>query len=336
MPKESTKPVGKKSTRFEADQRQTDRVLPDGSLGRFLREITPTGSRALQLGLWGVCVELEYYPLPITAPPVGRPDWLRVTLSQLVPKGKTLPLSDIDALVGALQGTVRGDGIPVYAPRVYGPAYRLTDGKGRMNAWVRRIGGAVAVDLGSYPLVEVSAKVLGLHGHAPSRSAGIVLEDHPRLAREYRRLGRWLLAELGVWPWAYAPSGKLPARWRTDETYLVPLRRWFEWSVDEVRGQARQRLMEARHLRTAWGQSTTLIDPGSLRLPPEGNPSGRYIVPLEDRPPAPVPERPTQADLKESEESWDRVEQYERERDLAPFERARSRPRGRAARKTEG
>ena len=28
--------------------------------------MTPSGAPALQLGLWGVCAELEYYPLPIT------------------------------------------------------------------------------------------------------------------------------------------------------------------------------------------------------------------------------------------------------------------------------
>ena len=41
-----------------------------------------------------------------------------------------------------------------------------------------------------------------------------------------RSQGRRVLAELGAWPWAVAPDGRLPRDWRDDERYVAALAAW--------------------------------------------------------------------------------------------------------------
>jgi hypothetical protein len=55
--------------------------------------------------------------------------------------------------------------------------------------------------------------------------------------RSLRRLiapGRQILSLLGAWPWAHVEGGVLPAGWKSDETFVEPLRAWHSAAVEEA------------------------------------------------------------------------------------------------------
>jgi hypothetical protein len=140
-------------------------------------------------------------------------------------------------------------------PDVWSFDRRLTK-TGRRSAVARQLTAAVAFDLGGHDLIEVSAKVLGLHDHEfPNSDA--------KRAREYLRSGRQLWALLGVWPWTHAPLGKLPKDWQTDAAFLGPLHAWHERAC-------REREQEAAGCRWALSIARDLVRSDAGKPPAEG------------------------------------------------------------------
>ena len=260
-------PEPEKDPSFGPNHAQNSPKLPQGELGTFLGLITPSGAPALHLGLWGVRFSLEHFPLPLTFPATPRPDWLRSELDIITFNGVPLKENDVRRLVALLApGPPRPDGLPAYIPHIWGAAGPQTP-TGRRNAMVRRVAAAVACDLGAYDLVEVSAKVLNLADH---RKANQETPGDPKKAREFRNLGRGLLARLGVWPWTHAPDGQLSKTWRTDAIFLNPLALWFERAIGE-------REQELARCRWAWAEGHQLRENDLLKLPKEG--TRRWVQP---------------------------------------------------------
>jgi len=281
--------------------------LLTGDLGTFLGVITPSGAAALHLALWGVRLGLEHFPLPLTMPKDPRPDWLRGELRAITVKGVPLKDRDIEQLVGMLAaGPARTDGLPAYAPHIWGSSGALS-AKGRRGGWVRRIAAAVAADLGNYDLAEVSAKVLNLSDHRDPNGGP---PRDPRKAREYRNLGRGLLSVVGVWPWAHAPGGMLPLTWRSEAVYLDPLRLWLQRALGE-------REQELARCRVAWAEGHRVLDKDLLKLPAEG--AHRRVDPA-------APVHIFGRDVEAEQASWRALDAYmndQAEREAA-FERARA------------
>ena len=235
---------------------------PSGELSTFLRAITPPGAPALHLALWGVRYGAELFPLPITNPSSHpRGDWFRTELERLMWKGIPLRHKEIEQLVKWLgSGPSRPDGLPAYRPDIWSWDRHRTEQE-RHGGTARRLAAAVARDLGDHSLVEVNAKVLGLGGD-------------PGHAREYLPRGREWWSLLGVWPWTHAPLGKLPKRWRTDATFIDPLRAWHERACVELEqelARCRWGWREGHGLYRGWRDEHGVVHRGDvLKLPLEG------------------------------------------------------------------
>jgi hypothetical protein len=220
-----------------------------GKLGGYLCEHVPEGAPALQFALWGFD---GHYPLPLTAPHAPCPDWLRWELQNRIDAGGPIEHKDIDRLVELLApGRARSDGLPAYTPSAWPVEDRQTP-TGRRCTLVRYIAAAIACDLGDYPMSEVSVKVLNLHDHDARRTS------EPSKAVEYRRYGRRLLAELGVWPWVHAPRGKLLKSWRTDPAFLAPLQAWHERACEEYRPVQEERERQCAIIEAAFAEPPDL------------------------------------------------------------------------------
>ena len=242
MPDMLAQPSAELRPSFRLENGAKTLTLPSGNLGGYLYEHVPEGASALQFALWGLD---GYYPLPLTAPHTPCPEWLRWELQNRIDAGGPIEHKDIDRLVELLApGRARPDGLPAYMPDVWPVEDRQTP-TGRRCTLVRYIAGAVACDLGDYPMSEVSVKVLNLHDHDARRTS------EPSKAVEYRRYGRRLLAELGVWPWAQAPRGKLLKRWRTDPAFLAPLQVWHERAWEEYRPVLEERKRQRAIIQAA-------------------------------------------------------------------------------------
>lgn len=242
---------------------------------------------------------VELYALPITTPRTPCPDWLRWELENRFDFNRVpLKSADIDQLIEVLApGPARPDGLPAYLPHAW-RFHRYETQTGRRGTWVRRVAAAVAYDLGGYEMVEVSAKVLGLHDHELPGS-GV-----PKKAREFRRFGRRLLALLGCWPWAHVDSGKLPRNWRTDAPVLAAFAAWHTRVCGE-------REAELAHCRWAFREGHRLPRQQALTVPPEATPPTQPPTRRhpDERVAAQTPERPLT-----------NAEARQREADLAGFD----------------
>jgi hypothetical protein len=206
-------------------------VLPPGDLGRYLRVITLPGAPALNFPLWGLRRGADLYPLPVTNPSALRRCWLAGELELIPFNGARLKRKDIEQLIEMLApGPARTDGLPYYRPDLWGWDRRRTK-KGRRGGTARRLAVAVASDLGDHSLIEVGAKVLREADHELVKAGA---RGGPKGAHEMRRHARRYWAQLGVWPWAHAPRGKLPKSWRTQCEFLEPLQAWHERARRDV------------------------------------------------------------------------------------------------------
>lgn len=251
-----TVPPRRPDTEFSVGpiQAQNDPGLPSGELGTFLSAITPSGAAALHLALSGLRYDAELYPLPITKPSTPCPEWLRIELEAVRFKGAPLPREVIRQLVEMLApGPSRPDGLPAYMSHVW-HLHRHGPKAGRRGGMAHRVAAAVACDLGDHDLIDIGSKVLGLRDHELPKVSmpGTPSRGEAKKARQYRRVGRQLLALLGVWPWTHAKLGKLPKTWRTDAVFLEPLEAWHECAC-------REREQELVRCWWAWGEGATCI-----------------------------------------------------------------------------
>jgi hypothetical protein len=232
-------------------------VLPSGDLGRYLGAITLSGAPALNFPLWGMHHGADLYPLPLTRPSGLRPgDWLRHELALVEFNGSPLKRKDVERLIEMLApGPPRPDGLPYYRRDLCGwdPHRRK---KGSRRGIARRLAVAVAFDLGNHSLTEVNAKVLCWRDH----ELASVDENG---ARELRKPARRFWAQLGVWPWAHAPHGRLPKTWRTEVAFLDPLQAWYQRARREVD-------QEFAASARAWSEGGSLKRSELFKLPPEG------------------------------------------------------------------
>jgi len=188
--------------------------LEETDLPTLLAAITPEGAPAYHAVGWRCEID---FPIPITGPaPTHRsmPKELRPMLAPGWPP--------------------RRDGLPAWRP--HGRSNRWTAVPGRRGADTprRQVAAAIAADLGCVDLVEISAAMLGLRDHELVGRDELRTDGDPRRAREFRRRGRQLLAELDAWPWAHAPAGGLPAYWRSDQMFLEPLWSWHARACAEL------------------------------------------------------------------------------------------------------
>lgn len=140
----------------------------------------------------------------------------------------------------------REPGVPIFAELALASGSRLSDRSrsllsgprwGRNGANVLRVECATSHDLASIPVVQLS-RAQGWKDHEDHAGRPAGASSAKRAVRE----GRLLLHQLGAWPWAHAPRGRLheyPSWWE-DDRFLTPLRTWIAQSwgrllFDEVR-----------------------------------------------------------------------------------------------------
>jgi hypothetical protein len=282
-------------------------TLPSGELGSYLSLVTPAGAPALHFALWGVRLGVEPYPLLLTKPSSPCPGWLRWELThRFTLRGVPLKYRDVNLLVELLApGPSRPGGLPAYRPHAWRVEHQQTP-TGRRCTMARYVAAAVASDLGDYDLIDISAKVLGLHDHE------LPGDGKPNKAREFRRIGRQFLALLGCWPWTHAESGKLLKGWRTNTTFLEPLRAWWEHAYGEREqelARCQWAFREGHRLHRREDILKLLVDEGTL------------VVPSQPR----LQRRPNQHEIREREErrrTYDALVAEEKKRRMAQ-ERAR-------------
>jgi hypothetical protein len=112
-------------------------------------------------------------------------------------------------------------------------------GMGRnATAPVREILAAVCRDILDLPMYEIGSRILGQRPNRDSEreaaGEGARVTNIGERSSSWRSgsaspyeasaRGRSILAQLGCWPWAHAPKGKLAHGWRSDEAFAEPLR----------------------------------------------------------------------------------------------------------------
>ena len=110
--------------------------------------------------------------------------------------------------------TLPGGRAPLRLPQIRTPALAPPRRRGRR-------GRGLAPALLAACLVDIEGLT-----HRQVADSGVLGFSSERAARQHARDGRFVAAELGLWPWAAVGGRSLPRAWWLDEVFAEALERW--------------------------------------------------------------------------------------------------------------
>ena len=108
-----------------------------------------------------------------------------------------------------------GDYAPLRLPQIRTPVLAPPRRRGRR-------GRGLAPALHTACLVDIAGLT-----HRQVAESGLLPFDSERAARQHARDGRFVAAELGLWPWTAVGGRSLPRAWWLDEVFAEALKRWY-------------------------------------------------------------------------------------------------------------